>query len=159
MSKKHRTAAHFKRRVMREAGPDMFELTIAMAQPMSDSARTTAETGCELALKALESGTATASDYNDLLEGISTAHAHTDHIEDVQTRLACLDVTNAATVALTEIRQRFIDTGKLGMNWRQRQALRDGLDLYYQLLANCTRGQLVTAYKQAQQEIKVEVAA
>ena len=158
MKTKHRKAAHFKRRVMREAGPDIFELTIKLAQPMSNDVRETVETGCELSLKAMESGMATVSDYNDLLEGISTAHAHTDRIDDVQARLACLDVTNAATVALTEIRQRFIDTGKLGMNWRQRQALRDGLDLYYQLLANCTRGQLVKAYKQAQNEIKGEAA-
>lgn len=154
MSKKHRAAAKFKRMVMREAGPDMLNLTIKMAQQVPQHDQIRLETSLSMTVDTICHGAGQPSDFDFLLEAVCTARARSSAIADEQTRDACHEVAEAGMVALQSMRARYLKHGRLGFTGPELQDVRAALDLYYQFLINCTRGQMVKALKQAQEEIR-----
>lgn len=154
MKTKHRTAAKYKRAVLRAAGPEIFELTIKMAAPMDAPDVERLETALRMSVDQICHGRGTPADFNDILEAVSITRIHSEKIEDDQTRDATFAVANDGMIAMNKMRDRYLAHGKLGFTGLELRAVLDTLDLYGQFLVHCTRGQLVDALKQAEKEMR-----
>lgn len=154
MKTKYRKAAKHKREILRAAGPDMMAMTLRLAQEVPEYDRIRLETSLSMTVETICHGAGQPSDFDFLLEAVCTARARSRAIKDEQTRDACYEVAEAGMLALQSMRARYQKHGRLGFTGPELLDVRAALDLYYQFLANCTRGQMATALKQAVEEIR-----